>query len=300
MRRILALFLLLIFLSSAAAFSEPLTPYDYIVAKGFTITESWDNPGSLRCYLMETATTQTLTFSDGAKAHSIVFLRDHGTGYDISNIRILFCDLIDRFAWDLSYYWPDYDNDKQIEISFGITKDVDRTKNNFSSQEEYLAELRSLLLIENTPVVDHSDTLSWISLVSKTMNSSGVMAAQYARNAGFDVTIGEVHPNEAAIFLIEYDSASNMFQDTDYEIRFNSGERQYIIEGKILVQSERDSIRQFFLDFVAEFDWDRVTIAPLNSDRWIHYNDNGYIDDRDVYYYDKERFIQVITEYFAL
>lgn len=161
MKRILALFLwIMLCLSTFPSAAEEITPHDFVTQQGFAIAETFDSPGWRTCYLIETSDTQTLTFSNETTAYCIVGTPLLDQNYDISIIRDLFLDLLNKFEWDVSYYWPDYENEDKIAVSYGITQALDKTKLNCDDFNEYTLWLKLKFITDYPTLSASSDAIS--------------------------------------------------------------------------------------------------------------------------------------------
>lgn len=118
---------------------------EYVETRGFAITEVDESPGWRACHLMEADDAQTLMFSDNENAYYIVSGPLIDLDFDESSLRELLVSLVDEFDWDVSFFWPDYDHENQIAVSYGIKKDLEKTKSNYNSKDEYISALRSWL-----------------------------------------------------------------------------------------------------------------------------------------------------------
>lgn len=128
------------------SFADELTPYDYVISQGYAITEVFESPGWRTCYLQEDSESQTLVFSDETNAYAVMAIPMLDINFDKADIQSLFLGLVRQYEWDVSFYWPHIDVEKQIAISYGITKDVDKTKENYQNQQDYASALSNLFM----------------------------------------------------------------------------------------------------------------------------------------------------------
>lgn len=144
MKRLSTLLILLALILSilpSPTFAESETAYNFVIDQGYSIVEKFESPGWRTCYLIENADSQSLTFSDETDAYIVMALPMLDVNFDKTDMRALFLDLVRNFEWKVSFWQPDSYNETQFALSYGITKDIDKTKQNFDNISAYCSAL---------------------------------------------------------------------------------------------------------------------------------------------------------------
>lgn len=145
MRRILsALLVLLVAITCVPnAFAANLSPREYVISKGFQIALEESYSDSVYCTLSTTYDYAILSFVDNDTLYTVFKSRNLNGELDVSDFYTLFCNLVENYAWPLTYYWPDSENNEQIAISYGIHETMQHvSNNNLPDQESFLVALK--------------------------------------------------------------------------------------------------------------------------------------------------------------
>lgn len=152
---------LLCLLLCTCCFAESDFPaYDYLLELGYTPESIYDSPGWRTCNLMGGDGWWALTVSSDTDSRTIMALPEFDSMFDLSEMQMLFVDLVERFEWDISFYWPDYDSGAKMVKSFNIKKDIDKTSDNYMSKAEYVSALRKEFGLKEGLVVENRRTIS--------------------------------------------------------------------------------------------------------------------------------------------
>ena len=138
---LLVLILSLLCIPATAEIGYP--PYDYLVNKGYFLERMDDSPGWRTCNLMGGDGWWGLSFSDETDRWTLMALPIFNPTFDLSEFEKLFVEMVEKFDWDISFYWPDYDSGSNMAISYNIVRDIDRTDENYMDKAGYLNALRN-------------------------------------------------------------------------------------------------------------------------------------------------------------
>ena len=113
-------------------------PYDYLISKGYTLERLDDSPGWKTCNLMGGNGWWSLNFSDETDGWMLMALPMFNPTFELSEFETLFVEMVEKFDWDISFYWPDYDSGSNMAVSYNIVEDIDQTNENYMDKAEYL------------------------------------------------------------------------------------------------------------------------------------------------------------------
>ena len=152
---------LLCLLLCTCCFAESDFPaYDYLISLGYSPTSIADSPGWKTCNLMEDYGCWTLTVSNETDCQSLMVLPEFDSESALVEMQALFVDIVERFEWDISFYWPEHDSGAKIAKSFNIKKDIDKTSDNYMSKADYVSALRKEFGLDEDLVVESRRTIS--------------------------------------------------------------------------------------------------------------------------------------------
>lgn len=185
LKRLLLLVMLLLSFTCCNAESD-FPALDYLRELGYEPEYIDASPGWRTCNLMGGDGWWTLSISDEKDALSLMVLSEFDPMFDSSEIQALFVDLVQKFEWDVSFYWPDYDSGAKIRKSYNIVHDIDDTMDNYYDKSEYILALRNEFdLIDNpngktnkTESVEY--TPEWLAETYNASSSDGfIVKAEY-------------------------------------------------------------------------------------------------------------------------
>lgn len=139
-----------------------------------------------------------------------------------------------------------------------------------------------------------------IDEISRTTMPDGTTSLDFMELKGYEPEELQSDRTDILCSLIEYNNGVSSLDGNDYEIRFDCADRQYLVAGKIVVESERIALYRLFCEFFENFNWERAVYLPMDSKRAICFGDNGNKDSNNVYYYDKDQYESVLREYFSI
>lgn len=141
MKKLCALFFVIFLLFNFASAESPELALDYVSSLGFTISDIDEYTGAAKCYMMEDTGWQSVAFTTTDKAYNIIALEELDANFNPAKLRSLFYDLVQKFDWDVVFYWPNYDTSDKIAVSYGITTDLDKTSANYSNKSVFMDAL---------------------------------------------------------------------------------------------------------------------------------------------------------------
>ena len=154
--RYLAFFLIIaLFVSAIPAIAETnYPPYDFLVSKGYTPERIDDSPGRKTINMMGGEGWWGVSFSDDADAWMLMALPEFNPTFKLSEFQQIFVEMVEKFDWDVSFYWPDYDSGSKITASYNIVEDIDQTAANYMDKSEYVSVLKNLFGMPGSTVPD--------------------------------------------------------------------------------------------------------------------------------------------------
>lgn len=227
LKKIALVLLCLALLPSCLAESD-FPAYDYLLELGYEPISIAESPGWRTCNLMGGDGWWTLSVSSDTDSRSLMVLPEFDTMFDLSKMQALFVDLVNRFEWDVSFYWPDYDSGAKMQVSYNIVNDIDNTLDNYMDKEKYIAALKKQFgIVENGGSFTEVGMDSEPQIIEDSSSYTNIndQYSEYARNP-------DVHKYE----LIEF-----------------SGEVIQVIEGedfsqyRVAVKGDSDMV--FFVDY---------------------------------------------------
>lgn len=142
LRKLSLFFVLLLSLQCCHAESSS-SVLEYLRELGYTPEYLDVSPGWRTCYLMGGDDWWSLAFSDEADSMFLSFYPSLYPRFDPSEVQSLFLDLVQRFDWDVSFYWPEHDTEQKIKISYNLTADAENSQSNHYSKAEYISALEN-------------------------------------------------------------------------------------------------------------------------------------------------------------
>lgn len=201
MKLLSVLLILILSFSGISAMAEiGYPPYDYLVSKGYTLERLDDSPGWRTCNLMGGDGWWGLSFSDETDGWMLMALPMFNPTFELSEFEALFVEMVEKFDWDVSFYWPDYDSGSNIALSYNIVKDIDQTDKNYLDKAEYISALKKRFGI--------SDSFSVESIPISSELSPKWLASEYTANLSNDAFIARAsYIEDAALFTLTIQSA---------------------------------------------------------------------------------------------
>lgn len=159
MKQLIAIMLCAILLFSAAFAESPDNAESYVLSMGFVIADVDVYDGVPRCYMLEDADWQSVTFTTETQMFGVIALKEYDANYDPNKLRRLFYDLCEKFDYSIMYYWPEHDTAEKIALSYGITDSLDMTDFNTNDRDFFLKQL-DYYLFEKQSYSDVSNSIT--------------------------------------------------------------------------------------------------------------------------------------------
>lgn len=157
MKLLSCLLILVLLFSGVSAMAEiGYPPYDYLVSKGYTLERLDDSPGWKTCNLMGGNGWWSLNFSDEIDGWMLMALPMFNPTFELSEFETLFVEMVEKFDWDISFYWPDYDSGSNMAVSYNIVEDIDHTDENYMDKSEYLKALKNRFGLTETEIIEET------------------------------------------------------------------------------------------------------------------------------------------------
>lgn len=185
--KFLALCLVLVMLCWPFAVAEATTPYDYLSEKGYTILRIDDSPGWKTCNLMGGNGWYGLSFSDDVDGWMIMSLTDFDPSFNVKEYEQLFIDLIEKYEWDIAFYWPGYEAGEKMVASYNLTEDLDQTSANYTTKESFVAALRESFKMAEPEVIE--ETVLPVQNSRRNPAAVGQAVSIDASRSGLDYTM---------------------------------------------------------------------------------------------------------------
>ena len=216
MKKLLLSFLIVILSFSCALAESPELAEDYVLSQGFTIADISEYSGKPKCFMQEDSDWQTVGFTTADTSYCVIALKEFDANYNPETLRMLFFDLVQKFDWEVVFYWPDYDTADKIAISYGIESDLDKTKLNLSDKDRFV-EMLEKHLFQYQPV---NDQISATNAAIETYKDTIYQNFGFERNSvteflesqfGLPLTVSEFSPvsvNVCAEYVLANDFAA--------------------------------------------------------------------------------------------
>ena len=188
--RFLTLFLVFVMLCGAFATAEAKTPYDYLSEKGYTILRVDDSPGWRTCNLMGGNGWYGISFSDDVDGWMIMALTDFDPSFNVEVYEQLFIELIEKYEWDIAFYWPGYEAGEKMVASYNLVEDLDQTSANYTSKDDFIAALKGSFGMPAGEVIE--ETVRPVQNSRRNPATVGQVVNIDASRSGLDYTMSVV------------------------------------------------------------------------------------------------------------
>ncbi len=313
--RLLSLLLLALLLTPIpAALAEGDNPWAFLEAYGYSVNllsmgKYATYVGEDVCHLIEETTGDVITIQQGDTRYFII--DEAKTEADVIRFRGVFLSVLFSQKWDVSWYIPAREAGGGIVLSYQTSEDVPSARNCQDWQEYVMALTEQLLtqpVVLSSSAVEKSNADSAYDRMKKALDGSSesstaeaeaeaASAVEYARSLGYKLDEGS-DGTLSNIVLWEGDSKKNMFAK-DYTIMFEEAGKRYTVSGDVLVPSQREKARTFFLGLLSRAEFTRCVFVPADGDMNIEYDPTRTEDRNNVYYCDTmDDFTSILEEYF--
>lgn len=216
MKKLLLLLLISVLLVPCAFAESPDLAEAYVLSQGFAIADISEYSGKPKCFMQEDSGWQSVSFTTADTSYCVIALKEFDVNYNPETLRRLFFDLVQKFNWDVVFYWPDYDTADKIAVSYGIESDLDKTRLNLSEKYAFIETLEKHLF-QYQPV---NDQIKATNAAIETYKDTIYQNFGFERNSvtafleeqfGLPLTVSEFSPvsvNVCAEYVLANDFAA--------------------------------------------------------------------------------------------